>query len=73
MKCRTCRAEISFVEGFNGRPVPVQRVTQVYTIVEDAQGTRRLEKIDLSAHGGTYWISHFQTCPDAGRHSRRSK
>lgn len=72
MKCRGCKAEIEFVESPDGRRMPVQKVTAVYIAVVDGGGNRSLKKIPLSAtYGAEYYVSHFQTCAQAERFSRR--
>lgn len=69
-KCRSCGAEIEFIEGPSGRPIPAQKVTAIYVEEEDAQGKRKLIKVSVPDVGPLYWISHFQTCPQADRWSR---
>ena len=72
--CKSCRAEIEFFAGPRGKAIPVQKVTKVYVVLRkallDGSEEKTLRPIDLSAHGGEFWISHFQTCPDAERYSR---
>lgn len=71
MKCRGCAAEIEWVWSPNGRAMPVQRVTAVYTVVDDDHAERRARKVELSDKAGQgYYVNHFQTCPQAGRFSR---
>jgi len=55
--------EIEFIEGPNGKDIPAQRVKTVYTLV----GDRRLGKLDVDA---SYYVNHFETCPNASDFSR---
>lgn len=69
-KCRACKAEIEFIEGPSGRPIPAQKVTAIYVEEEDGHGKRRLVRVSVPDAGPVYWISHFQTCPEAGKFSK---
>jgi len=59
---------ISFVMGPNDRPIPVQQVRTVYKF--DNQ-TGRLVKAELGE--GLTFVSHFETCPQAGFFSGSKK
>lgn len=69
-KCRSCKAEIEFIEGPSGRPIPAQKVTAIYVEEEDGQGKRKLVRASVPDAGPIFWVSHFQTCPEAERFSR---
>lgn len=75
--CKLCRAKIVFVKNQNGNSVPVQKVTQLYMesreddtivpvtgIVDPEMVMRQKEPM---------YVSHFQTCPDAGKASKKGK
>lgn len=72
--CKYCRALIVYAESPNGRPMPAQKVTQLYM---DAGGgpliqVKGVVGPDLAMRQGVdLYVSHFQTCPDAKRASRR--
>lgn len=66
--CKTCRAVIQFIEGENGRAIPVQEVRRLYAVNENG----RLEVANV-VEGGPYFVSHFETCPDAGQFSKGKK
>lgn len=74
-KCRSCGAEIEFIDGPNGRPIPAQKIRTVYRRVT-ANTEARLLKVEIfdtptNEPVGDLWISHFETCPDASRFSRK--
>lgn len=54
-RCRSCRAEIIWFKTATGKNMPVDAHT---VRPED-------DEMDLDRH-----VSHFSTCPDAGRHRR---
>ena len=70
--CRFCRAKIQMIPGPNGTPIPAQKITQLYISLDGGPlGSVRRGAI-LSEEGDLY-ISHFQTCPDAKKASKRKK
>lgn len=79
--CKFCRAKIAFVKGPNGKSMPVQKVTMVF--VEPHEPARGMEEqlatVELvvepwgKARGGPFYVSHFQTCPDAAKASKKEK
>lgn len=62
--CKRCGIKIEFLEGPNGRAIPVQRVRQVYLESAEKRGPA---VIPVSARFpgavGPYFVSHFETCP----------
>lgn len=73
-RCRTCRAQIVWVELPSGRRMPVDadpspagqiRLDGTFGVVLDTDQT-----IAARLAGEPLFISHFATCPDAGQHRR---
>jgi hypothetical protein len=67
--CDGCGAKFSHIQ--NQRTanfIPAQQVLSVYVLEEDLLGVPQLRKIDLPK--GTYYVSHFETCPHANDFSR---
>lgn len=71
--CRACGAKIEFITGPSGKTIPAQRVRSVYFLKskgrDDAIVTH-LERAEGFSDERLY-ISHFETCPDASRFSRK--
>ncbi len=74
--CDACGASIEFIEGPNGRPIPVQKIRTVYRIpTGQPVGAPALVKAEIAEVDDPGWlyVSHFETCPDAARFSRRKR
>lgn len=69
--CRSCHAAIVMIAGPGGKFFPAQLVTQVYALEAQLPGLEGTAKLEL-VHAGEFYINHFQTCPQAADHSRRS-
>lgn len=70
--CQGCRAKIEFIEGPKGSKIPVQRVRTVYELhsaklYKANVVTARYSTPPPTAGVREIWISHFETCPDAGK------
>lgn len=70
--CRACGCPIEKILGPNGKFIPVQKVRTVYSYVngwdsmKKALASSKEEPFD-------YYVSHFETCSDPGRFSKRGK
>lgn len=61
--CKKCRATIEMIENrASGKQIPAQKVRSVYILVEG-----KLTKLEL---GRDLYVSHFETCPDAGEFTK---
>lgn len=62
--CEACSAAIFFVEGPNGKKIPLDFASNkhIYVVAPDINGEQRATHVV----GGVY-ISHFRTCRDPGR------
>ncbi len=70
--CEACGCRFEFIRGPGSALIPVQKVRTVYRL----DTGRRLEKVPVQhtladPHGALY-VSHFETCSDPARFSRRS-
>ncbi len=70
--CRSCGASISMIKGPAGNYIPVQKVSLVYQIPPGLPGIDQADPILEVAREGEFYISHFQTCPQASSHSKSS-
>lgn len=72
--CEACKKPIQFIEGPNGKLIPAQRIKTVYMLVErqDEFGhpVIGLQKVEI---GDQLYVSHFETCTDPARFSRRNR
>ena len=68
--CKSCKMPIEFVMGPNGNPIPTQRVRTVYELLE-LEGEQKLVKLERPKDAPQLRVSHFETCPDAKRFTRR--
>jgi hypothetical protein len=66
--CKACGCSIEFIEGPNGKPIPVQKVRTIYATALDRETV--LEKIHLGEDYQGFYVSHFETCSNPGRFSR---
>ena len=74
--CRECRAQIELIRSSEtGAWIPGQKVSQLYVKVTDEEGDERLRPVELNdlAMGPTFYVSHYQTCPDSDKFKRRKK
>ena len=60
-KCKECGATLVFAESPNGRPLPLQRIRNVYG-VENGKATVLISRV--------VYVSHFETCTNPSRFSR---
>ena len=65
--CDGCGMPIEFHQSPNGKPMPVQRVRNVY--IMGAEGKLEVA-LRSEARPGTMFVSHFETCPRASSFSR---
>lgn len=71
-KCRKCGCPMEMAMGPNGRFIPVQKVTMVYQKLGEV--LEKLCILDASAEEvKEFYVSHFQTCSDPARFSRKSR
>jgi hypothetical protein len=69
--CRACGREITFAPGPNGKEIPLERITDPYSLDWNPV-SERFEAVPRSFAEDTY-ISHFKTCPVAGEFSKKQK
>ena len=65
--CRACGRELVFAVGPGGKPIPLRRVRNVYTLSSDGAA-----EVVLAATDDKF-ISHFEDCPAASRFSKPKK
>ena len=58
--CRACGCPLVFIEGPNGKPIPLDTRSVVYRVEEQLDGTERA----VVAKG--HYVSHFRTCTKPG-------
>ncbi len=65
--CEACGAPLLFVRGPRGRFIPLDAspARQVYRVQLDLAGEPIAEPVEA------FFVSHFSTCPEPGRFSRR--
>jgi hypothetical protein len=68
--CSTCGMTIEFIEGPNGKAIPAQKIRRIYTLHEGKLDPLGLH-VPLGRLDSTFYVSHFETCPQAGQHSRK--
>ncbi len=72
--CTTCRAQIEQIRGPRGKFIPVQRVRTVYGMGPEEPGIEPRLVVVIGPQQADdiapLYVSHFETCPDAGQHSR---
>lgn len=80
--CRSCRAEVLWVEWASGKRMPVDATPDnrplpkggdiVLAVRGGLFGKLVAEKFDTNAHGfaRNRYTSHFATCPNANEHRR---
>ena len=62
--CRACGKGIAFVQGSNGKAIPLDVVAPAYRVVTGPDGTLRAERAEDA------YVSHFATCTDPQRFSK---
>jgi hypothetical protein len=67
--CEECGAKMEFIMGPNGKFIPAQRVKTVY-VVDESSGLDKLVKLALP--DVALYVSHFETCPNPGRFSKKA-
>jgi hypothetical protein len=77
-KCRECEADIFFAKTPNDKSVPLDIVPAedgAYVLVAGEPGEPiELEKFDADRHAGrARYTSHFKTCSNPSRFSKRKK
>jgi hypothetical protein len=70
--CDECGCPIEFIEGPNGKHIPVQKVTLVYFRRADGKLGRAdvTDRLDANLGYNEFYVSHYQTCSNPGRFSR---
>lgn len=65
--CKGCGKEIVFRKNIGtDKQIPLERVKSVYSEFQDGIYVGKL------MNGGPYLISHFETCPQANKFSRKN-
>ena len=81
-RCKSCGAEIIWIKMKSGKAMPVDAEQVTYWEKPRAAGkviTPNGEIVscefegDLQKATGIGYISHFSTCPNAGKHRRRER
>lgn len=62
--CKLCGAMIEIQPGPDGRQIPLQRVGRIYMPSPTGAGVDTAESMS-----GAFYVSHFETCPEANRES----
>jgi hypothetical protein len=64
---------MELIMGLNGKYVPVQKVTLVYGRGADGELRRAhvQDSLDADLRYNEFYVSHFQTCSDPARFSRK--
>lgn len=57
-----CGAEIEFIPGPNGRPIPAQAVRSVYRKRSPDLFNHESEHLVVVEQGGMKYVNHFETC-----------
>lgn len=65
--CRACGCPLALVTGPNGKKIPLDLRSPVYTIVKDLMGMATAEPMP------DFFVSHFKTCAKAGDFSGAKK
>lgn len=70
-RCRKCPAQIVFITGPEGNPIPAQPIRSIYALQED--GT--LAKVGGIGAGSERpaYVNHFETCPRADDFHHRQR
>lgn len=74
--CKLCGMKIEFIVGPNGVHIPLQKIRTVYYVTDEGEEEAQAHKLDLrddpnGVYGERYWVSHFETCPNASSFSRK--
>jgi len=75
-RCRSCGAEILWARSRGGKRVPLDadptmRGNVVLTDDGEAIVLNQADADQHRRHGGTLYLAHFATCPEAAQHRRR--
>lgn len=70
--CRTCGADIIWVETPSGRSMPLDAQPTEIGNIEINGDSIRFVKRDRNATTPRY-VSHFSTCPDAAKHRKKKR
>jgi hypothetical protein len=71
-ECRSCGAGVYWALSASGKPMPINpRPTGAGNIVLHQDDDRWTAVVRSSADPLARYVSHFATCPDAGRWRRR--
>lgn len=65
-RCKSCQREIRWGKTRRGKAIPLERVSNVYTLDTDGEA-------HIVGHKGDVYISHFVTCPKANHWSGRGR
>lgn len=63
---------IEFRHGPDSKLIPLQKVRTVYALQDELHGGR-VVKVASPPEVEAYYVSHFETCPNAGEFSRKGK
>lgn len=66
--CKACGRKLAFGRTPEGKLIPLDLVSPVYQVLHDF-GSDGIEVERLPAA----YVSHFATCPEAGRFSKRNR
>ncbi len=76
--CHACGMTIEFITGPNGKAIPAQKIKTIYRRRDPETGDSRLDRLekvepsDLFSSESSFYVSHFETCPNAGEFSRKT-
>jgi hypothetical protein len=70
--CDECGCPIEFIEGPNGKHIPVQKVRTAYVLGADGKLQRWtvIDPADPGLSANQFYVSHYETCSNPGRFSR---
>lgn len=69
--CRACGREITFAPGPNGKDIPLERITNPYSLVWNDLAERY--QAEPREFAEDVYLSHFRTCPAASQFSKKHK
>lgn len=67
--CKLCGMKIDFIEGPAGVAIPAQKIRTIYRLRPASTSLEKFEQVEPA----DYYVSHFETCPNAGAFSRKGK
>ena len=72
--CEGCGVLIEFHPSPNGKPMPVQRVKNIYGMGSEGRLVRVTAiEVNTDVDLGPVFVSHFETCPRANDFSGRGR